>query len=288
MNKGLALITGADGGMGSVLTQKMLEAGYDVIMACYDTQIAQPTFQKMQQLTSQKVYLMQVDLGSITSVQNLAKEIQSKFSTLQIILNNAGVLCHSARVSPENIEYTVAVNYIGHFVLNHLLIPIMGKGSQIVSMASHSFKWYKLQNNLLAPKTQSEFNRFVSYANSKLALYYYTIDAAKRWEPLGIRINIADPGDVSTGIICQGNKIIDFLCNIFYRPFIRTPEQGASTMLSVALNPEYQNITGGFFKNNKPYKIASKYSQNFKEQELLRQITQNFLQEHNIILPTLS
>ena len=47
MNKGLTLITGADGGMGTILTQKMLEAGYDVIMACYSAEIARPIYEKM-------------------------------------------------------------------------------------------------------------------------------------------------------------------------------------------------------------------------------------------------
>ena len=63
MNKGLTLITGADGGMGTILTQKMLEAGYDVIMACYSAEIARPIYEKMCKNYTQKVYLMQVDLG---------------------------------------------------------------------------------------------------------------------------------------------------------------------------------------------------------------------------------
>lgn len=285
MNKGLTLITGADGGMGTILTQKMLEAGYDVIMACYSAEIARPIYEKMCKNYTQKVYLMQVDLGDLNSVKKLAEEILSQFTSLQIILNNAGVLCHSAQVSPNNIEYTAAVNYIGHYVLNHLLLPIMGKGSQIVSMASHSYQWYNLKENFLAPKTQSEFNRFVQYANSKLSLYYYTLDAAKRWKERGIRINIADPGDVSTGIIRQGNKIIDFLCDIFYRPFIRTPEQGAATMLAVALNPEYQKYTGTFFKKGKPCKPNKKYTDNIKEQKMLQAMTEKILAENNIILP---
>lgn len=287
MSKGLTLITGADGGMGTVLTQKVLEAGYDVIMACYDTTIAQPTYEKMCQLSSQKVYLMQVDLGDLDSVKRLAEAIRAQFSSLQIILNNAGVLCHTARVSPNNIEYTAAVNYIGHYVLNHLLLPIMGKGSQIVSMASHSYQWFNLKENFLAPKEPSEFNRFVQYANSKLALYYYTIDAAERWKERGIRINIADPGDVSTGIIRQGNKIIDFLCDIFYRPFIRTPEQGAATMLSVAFNPKYQELSGRFFKKEKPSPPAKKYTHNFKEQKMLKEMTEKVLAENNIDLSQL-
>ena len=85
MNKGLTLITGADGGMGTILTQKMLEAGYDVIMACYDTEVAGPTYEKMRQISSQKVYLMQVDLGDLNSVKKLAEEILSQFASLQII-----------------------------------------------------------------------------------------------------------------------------------------------------------------------------------------------------------
>ena len=284
MSKGLALVTGADGGMGTIHTRTLLQNGYDVIMACYDTQVARPVFEKMQTVSKNQVFLMQVDLGSLQSVKHFAEEVLNQFSSLQIVLNNAGVLCHKAKESIDGVEYTVAVNYLGHYVLNHLLLPIMGRGTRIVSMVSLSYKWSHLKPNFLDPKTDKNFNRFVQYANSKLGLFYYTMDAAKRWKERGICINVADPGVVDTGIICQGNKLVDFLCDKIYRPLINTPEEGAATMLAAALNPEFEGVTGCYFKNKKICPQRKKYTDNVQEQQILREMTQKTLRRNGIEL----
>jgi len=283
MSKGLALVTGADGGMGTIHTRTLLQNGYDVIMACYDCEVAKPVYEQMRMVSNNEVFLMQVDLSSLQSVKRFADEVLERFSSLQIVLNNAGVLCHRAKSSVDGVEYTVAVNYLGHYVLNNLLLPIMGKGTRIVSMVSLSYKWSRLKADFLEPKTDKTFNRFVQYANSKLGLFYYTIDASRRWKDRGICINVADPGVVDTGIICQGNKLIDFLCDKIYRPIINTPEEGAATMLAAALNPEFEGVTGSYFKKKKVSRQSRRYTDNVKEQTLLREMTRQMLERNGII-----
>lgn len=283
MSKGLALVTGADGGMGTIHTRTLLQNGYDVIMACYDAEVARPVYEQMKALSGNEVYLMQVDLGSLQSIKRFSEEVLERFSSLQIVLNNAGVLCHRAKVSADDVEYTVAVNYLGHYVLDQFLLPIMGKGTRIVSMVSLSYKWSRLKADFLEPKNDKTFNRFVQYANSKLGLFYFTMDAAKRWKERGICINVADPGIVDTGIICQGNRLVDFLCDKLFRPFINTPEQGAATMLAAALNPEFEGVTGCYFKNKKVSRQSRRYTENVKEQTLLREMTQRVLERKGIV-----
>ncbi len=274
---GLALVTGADGGMGTIHTKTLLEAGYDVIMACYDTTVARPVFEQMNALNSRNVFLMQIDLGDLHSVKRFADEVKSQFKSIRIILNNAGVLCHYAKQSVDGYEYTVAVNYLGHYVLNMLLHPLMGKGTRIVSMVSLSYSWFGLKPGFMQPKTAHSFNRFMAYSNSKRALYYYTLKVAEQWKDEGICINVADPGIVDTGIICQGNKIIDFLCNKLFRPLINTPAQGAATMLEAALNPEFEGITGCYFKKKRIARQSKRFTQNVKEQLLLTEETERAL-----------
>ncbi len=282
-SKGLALVTGADGGMGSIHTKALLEAGYDVIMACYDTAVARPVFEQMDALNSRNVYLMQVDLGDLHSVKRFADEVTAQFKSIQIILNNAGVLCHYAKQSVDGFEYTAAVNYLGHYVLNMLLHPLMGKGTRIVSMVSLSYRWFSLKPGFMRPKTARSFNRFIAYSNSKRALYYYTLKAAEQWKDEGICINVADPGIVDTGIICQGNKVIDFLCNKLFRPLINTPAQGAATMLEAALNPAFEGKTGCYFKKKKIAKQGKRFTENVKEQQLLCEETEKALKEKEFL-----
>ena len=284
MSKGIALVTGADGGMGTIHTRTLAKAGYEVVMACYDAEVARPTFEKIKDETGANLYLMQVDLGNIQDVIRFANEVKQQFSSLQILLNNAGVLCHHAQNSVDNIEYTIAVNYFGHYTLTNALSPIMGKGTRVVSMVSIAYVMGKIDEHFLEPTDDKKFNRFNAYGSSKRALYYFTLDAAERWKERGICVNVADPDVVSTGIIRQGNIIVDKLCDWLYRPIINTPEEGAATMLAAALNPEFEGVTGAYFKKCKVKKTKKRFHNNIKDRALLREISEKKLAENGIVL----
>ena len=284
MSKGTALVTGADGGMGTVHTRTLAKAGYDVIMACYDEEVARPTYEQIRQETGANLFLKQVDLSNLQDVIRFADEVKREFPSLQILLNNAGVLCYRARNSADGVEYTTAVNYLGHYTLTHALLPLMGQGTRIVSMVSIAYVMGKIRADYFEPTNDHKFNRFTAYGSSKRALYYFTLDAAEAWKERGICINVADPDIVSTGIIRQGNIVVDKLCDWFFRPCINTPEEGAATMLAAALNPEFEGVTGAYFKKCKVKKPKKRFYNNTQERELLREMTQRFLREKGIEL----
>ena len=125
MMKKTALVTGADGGMGTIHTRTLAQAGYEVIMACYDKEVAKPVCEKIASETGATLHLMQVDLGNLDDIIRFANEVKAQFSRLDILLNNAGVLCHGAKNSVNGIEYTAAVNYLGHYTLTNALLPII-------------------------------------------------------------------------------------------------------------------------------------------------------------------
>lgn len=282
--KGVALVTGADGGMGRIHTRELAKAGYEVVMACIDTEAARPVVEEIQRETGGTLHPMRLDLGNLSDIVRFADEVKSRFPSLQILLNNAGTLPSKTKTSANNIEYTMAVNYLGHYTLTHLLHPIMGPGTRIVSMISLAYIIGKITPELFKPKTQSEYNRFTAYGSSKLALYYFMLDAAEAWKNEGIRFNVSDPNIVSTSIIRMDNVVVDKLCDWFFRPFINTPEQGAANMLAAALDPEYENVTGSIFKNRKPVKHKRRFYNNLKQRQLLRDLTSQILADNHIAL----
>lgn len=283
-NKGVALVTGADGGMGRIHVRELAKAGYEVIMACIDTVVAQPIMEEIQKETGGTFHLMRLDLGSLSDIVRFTDEVKSRFSSLQVLLNNAGVLPSHTKVSADNYEYTMAVNYLGHFTLTNLLHPIMGPGTRIVSMISLSYFLGKITPDLFAPKSQHDYNRFTAYGSSKLALYYFMLDASEAWKEEGICFNVADPFIVSTNIIRMDNKVVDKLCDWLFRPLINTPEQGAATMLAAAINPQYKDVTGMIFKNGKIARHKKRYYRNVKDRKALKDMTLQILNEHNIPL----
>ena len=284
MERKIALVTGADGGMGTIHTRTLAKAGYEVIMACYDVEQARPVYEQIQKETGATLHLMQVDLGNLQDIIRFANEVKGKFSSLQILLNNAGVLCHRAKNSVNGVEYTAAVNYLGHYTLTNALLPIMGQGTRIVSMISIAYILGKIKEDFLSETNDKKFSRFTTYGNSKRALYYFMLDVADEWKKRGICINVADPDIVSTGIIRQGNIAVDKLCDWFFRPIINTPEEGAATMLAAALNPEFEGVTGCYFKKKKVKAHKRKFYNNITERELLRRITREVLERNGIVL----
>lgn len=278
--KKVAIITGADGGMGQVHTQTTALAGYEVVMACRNLEKAQKVRDRIAEETgSQDIQLIHLDLASFASILEFAEEIKKRYTHIDLLLNNAGTLCHHAEQTQDGVETSVGVNYLGHYFLTHQLVDLMPAGSRIVNMVSLTFKYGKIVDNIFEPVDQKHFNRFVVYSNSKLALLYFTLDAAEKWAERGITINCADPGIVSTNIIRQGNVVIDKLCDIFYRPVIRKPAKGAETMLYLALDPQV-TTSGGCYKDKKQLKLKPELVNNPRRQwlrtktdEVIAQIT---------------
>lgn len=279
MEQKLAIITGANGGMGSTLVRDVAKAGYTAIMACKNFDKATPVFERLKSETGGDIILKHLDLSSFESIRNFAQDIKDNYQHIDLQLNNAGTLCHKPEQSAENYEKTVAVNYLGHYVLTNLLLPLMGPGSRVVNMVSLTVRYGHLKPTLFQPVDDKHFNRFTTYSDSKKAFFYFTLDAADAWKERGITVNCADPGIVSTNIIRMGNVVVDKLCDWFFRPIIKTPTQGAATMLRLALDPSLDGQTGGFYANKKLKKVNSKIV-NSPEREMLRQMTADIMAKH--------
>lgn len=279
MKQKIAIITGANGGMGSTLARDVAKAGYTVVMACQNLQKASPVYEQIKSETHGDLILKELNLASFESIRNFANDILNNYQHINILLNNAGTLCHKPEQTVENYEKTIGVNYLGHYVLSHLLLPLMGNGTRIVNMVSITVQTGHLKPSMFQPVDNKHFNRFVTYSDSKKAFFYFTLDAAEKWADRGISVNCADPGIVSTNIIRMGNKVIDKLCDLFFRPVIKTPTQGAATMLKLALDPTLEGATGGLYVNKKQRKIKDKL-RNSPERAMLRQLTHEITQKH--------
>ncbi|MDR1346459.1 MAG: SDR family NAD(P)-dependent oxidoreductase [Bacteroidales bacterium] len=279
----VAIITGADGGMGQIHTLEIVKAGFHVIMACHDLQKAEPVYQKLKAKSGDSIILLPLALNSFATIFAFAEAVKKEYDHIDLLLNNAGTLCHAAEATEEGIEMTMGVNYLGTYLLTRLLLPLMNEGTRIVSMGSLSYRWFKLDDTILKP-ISGRFERFKHYSRSKRALLFFTLDAAEAWAERGISVNYADPGIVSTKIIRMGIPFIDKLCDIFFRPFIKSPAKGAATMLYLALSPETADITGAYYANKKAVAIPEKFRTS-AERSQLRILTQNLFTQHHIVLP---
>ena len=269
MKQKLAVITGADGGMGMEITRAVATAGYKVIMACRDPEIAEEKRQLIMRETGNiALEIVPVNLASLSSTASFANELLQRGEAITLLMNNAGTMETKRRITEDGLERTVSVNYVAPYLLTRKLLPLMGEGSRIVNMVSCTYAIGKLNfPDFFLRGKKGAFWRIPIYSNTKLALTLFTIALSKKVKEKGIIVNAADPGIVSTKIITM-HMWFDPLTDIFFRPFIRTPRQGAATAISLLLDEDAGKRTGTLNVSCHPKQLSEKFFHHVQMKEL--------------------
>lgn len=265
----LAVITGADGGMGTEITRAVANAGYKIVMACYRPEKAEKVRRMLVRDTGNEcIEVLSVDLSSLVSVAALAETLLERGEPVGLLMNNAGTMETERRITADGLERTVSVNYVAPYLLTRKLLPLMRAGSRIVNMVSCTYAVGRLDfPDFFLRGRKGGFWRIPVYSNTKLALTLFTIDLARRIREKGITVNAADPGIVSTDIITM-HMWFDPLTDIFFRPFIRTPRQGAATAVHLLLDEEAGKRTGTLNASCRVRSLSGKFTAHVQMREL--------------------
>lgn len=193
MRKGLAIITGADGGMGTEITRAVALAGYCVVMACYNAEKAEVKRRLLIEETGNAdIMVMSIDFSSLASVNAFACRMLERGDKLDLLMNNAGTMETGLHTTEDGLERTVSVNYVEHYLLTRKLLPLMGKGSRIVNMVSGTYAIGKLDfPDFFIKGKKGSFWRIPVYSNTKLALTLFTFELSERLKERGVVVNVA-------------------------------------------------------------------------------------------------
>ena len=255
----VALITGADGGMGTEITRAVALAGYKVLMASCRVQKAEALRRTlMHDHPELDLEVRRLDLASLASVDRLVGELRRDGTPIRLLMNCAGTMETGLHITEDGLERTVSVNYVGAWLLTNKLLPLMSAGSRVVNMVSCTYA---------TRGRRGSFWRIPVYSNTKLALTLFTLDLAGRVRDRGIIVNCADPGIVSTDIITM-HLWFDPLTDLFFRPFIRTPRQGADTAIRLLLDEDAGRRTGTFNVSGHAKPLSDKYTRHPQMKEL--------------------
>lgn len=272
----IAIVTGADGGMGYEETKAVAQAGYHVVMACYSPVLAEPRRQQLlleTGLPDNQIEIMGIDLANLATVRSFADAIKARLEanpdlSLHLLMNNAGTMETGRHYTVDGLERTVSVNYVGPYLLTRLLAPLMPRGARIVNMASCVYAIGRLDfPEFFDEGRKGSFWRIPIYSNTKLAMTLFSLNMAERLRDRGISVNAVDPGIVSTGII-RMQMFFDPITDLIFRPCIRTPRQGADTAIRLLLEEEKEGITGRFWLSNKDRNLSDKYYHHRQMDEL--------------------
>ncbi len=219
------LLTGATGAIGTHIARRLAAKGYNLILGCRNASKGEDLRRTIaSEFPGIEVSTLIFDMADRKSIRKAEMLLGDR--NLRGLINNAGVMQRNFTLSPSGGEMTLDVNYRNTRLLTELLIPHLVPGSAIVFTTSLTrFAGRKLTGEPTDP-TAEKFSQLGTYALSKRALTRYGILLADAVEKRGIRVNLADPGVVNTGMITM-QRWFDPLANILFRPFIRRPSHGA-------------------------------------------------------------
>ena len=244
LNGKICLITGANSGLGYYTAKALAEKKAHVIIACRSSEKAKLAIQKLQKNNPEGLFSpLELDLSDLRNVIEAQSKISDNFENLDLLINNAGIMHPPKTLSTQGYEIQFAVNHLAHMLLTLKLIPLIEKKekSRIITVTSGAQFFGKVGwNNLRA---ENYYNKWESYANSKLANVMFALELNKNLEHKNILSLAAHPGIAKTNLFSaqkpKPSPLEKFSMELF-SPIFQSAEMGALPQLFAATSPDAQ------------------------------------------------
>jgi NAD(P)-dependent dehydrogenase (short-subunit alcohol dehydrogenase family) len=228
-----ALVTGANKGIGLAIARALAKANMTVWLGARDRRRGEESVAQLK-AEGLDVKLLEVDVADDDSVQRAAKALASEVDSLHVLINNAGVIddrsIPPSLVPMDSVKATFEVNLFGPIRVTQAFLPLLkGAGDARVVMMGSGVGSLTL---ITDPTSIYSSVNFLAYTASKVALNAVAVSFAKELEPLGIKVNAVEPGNVRTDLNDNQGML--------------TPDEGAVTAVRMALIGK-DGPTGGFF-----------------------------------------
>ncbi|XXF78948.1 SDR family oxidoreductase [Myxococcaceae bacterium GXIMD 01537] len=247
MDGKVCLITGATRGIGLEAAKALARAGATVVLVGRDAGRCQDAqFDVRAAAPDAKVETLLADFTSLQSVRELAEAVKARYSRLDVLLNNAGLILDRREETRDGFEATLGINHLAPFVLTHHLrdLLVASGPSRIVNVSSEAHRTANLDFEDL--QSQRGYSSFRVYGTSKLANILFTRGLTKRLQGAKVTANSLHPGVVATGFGHNSVGIFRHLVKVA-APFMLTAEKGARTSVYLASSPEVEGVSGEYF-----------------------------------------
>jgi protochlorophyllide reductase len=203
----VALVTGANSGIGYETARALAEHGAHVILACRDDEKARRARDKLEsELERSSLELLHLNLADLVSIRLAAEEVRSTHARLDILVNNAGVMGTPYRQTADGFELQMATNHLGHFALTGLLLDriVTTARARIVTVSSHMHRMGHLRTDDVAGA--AFHSTWVAYGTSKLANLLFTAELDRRLRAAGLETLAvaAHPGWTRSNLVGSG------------------------------------------------------------------------------------
>ncbi|XP_011689558.1 PREDICTED: retinol dehydrogenase 12-like [Wasmannia auropunctata] len=260
------VITGASGGIGKETARYLYARGARVILACRDIEKTNKAVEDIKNNPPSRINKNEykknagelaiyfLNLCSLKSVRDCAKNLLTNETAIHILINNAGVTSHPDKKTEDGNETTFQVNYLSHFLLTLLLLPKMQFSSpncRIINVSSIAYILGDIDFDDI--NLEKSYTPFKNYAQSKLANILFTKELAhrlKRANIRGVNVYCLHPGVIRTDIFRFTNMLnYLFYVGLYAQLFGKSIVQGTQTTIYCAVAEEVADDTGHYYSN---------------------------------------
>jgi len=239
------LVTGANSGLGRLVSNRLAGLGARVYLLCRNEERGKRArFEIMNSTQNLDVLLEVVDVSSPDSIRDFVHRFNAKETRVDLLINNAGVFKTSRQTTGDGLELTFATNTFGPFLLTNLLMTALQRAheARVINVSSAAMYFAKLKLDDPLFHRRPCFGP-LAYAESKCAEVEQTQCWSRRLQGSGVVVHAMHPGWADTP--SAWGAVPRLAAPI--RPLLRTPEQGADTLLWLAVNPRLVEYESGQF-----------------------------------------
>jgi NAD(P)-dependent dehydrogenase (short-subunit alcohol dehydrogenase family) len=230
------LVTGATDGLGRRVAFDLAAGGATVLLHGRNPERLEATLEEIRGETgNEKGGSYLTDLSSLREVRGLAERVLAEQDRLDVLVNNAGIIVGERRESEDGYELTFAVNYLAHFLLTRLLLPLLRDSApaRIVNVASAGQSPIDFDDVM----PEQGYSAMRAYRQSKLAQVMFTFELAQRLEGSRVTVNALHPAS-----LMETKMVIET-----FGSSMSTVEEGAEATVRLATSPELEGVTGRYF-----------------------------------------
>ena len=245
------LITGGTSGIGKAAAVALAAMDANVVIVGRNQERGEAAVDEIRARShNESVELLLADLSVQSEVRRLAEEFQERYDRLDVLANNAGLVQSKRTETPDGIETTLAINHLAPFLLTNLLLERLEQSapSRVITVSSEAQRWGKMDFEDM--QSRRKYRGFPVYGMTKLANIMFSYEFAERLNGAGVTATCLHPGSVGTNF-GQNNRGPMALFFRTFKPFMRSAEQGADTLVWLASSPEVDGVSGKYFSDRK-------------------------------------
>jgi retinol dehydrogenase 14 len=248
-----AVVSGGTGGIGKATALGLAALGARVAIVGRDRARLAAAAEDLEATTgNEEIDVFEADLSSQAQVRRLAADVQERYPRLDVLVNNVGGFWAHRHVTEDGLELTFALNHLAPFLLTNLLVEglVAQGGARIVTVTSSAEALGRIDFEDLQATERYSGQR--AYNQSKLANVLFTYELARRLRGTPVTANVVHPGVTRTAFGAEDQMRLYAATGGIARPFMRSPERGADTVVWAASSPELDGVRGGYFHDRRP------------------------------------